>query len=116
MHVANSEVIEIRPGAPSDADAITVYSAPEMGGQGIGSRLYEALLPALRECGVDAAMGGIALPNEASIGLHEKLGFKKVAHFEQAGFKFNRWFVTNVRPRRIASIQAGSVNGPSSFV
>ncbi|MBL8293951.1 MAG: N-acetyltransferase [Bryobacterales bacterium] len=70
---------------------VTVYSAPGMGGQGIGSRLYEYLLPALRECGIHAAMGGIALPNDASIGLHEKFGFRKVAHFEQAGFKFNRW-------------------------
>lgn len=70
---------------------VTVYTAPELGGQGIGSLLYQRLLPALRERGVHAAMGGIALPNAASIGLHEKFGFKKVAHFEEAGFKFNRW-------------------------
>ena len=36
-------------------------------------------------------MGGIALPNEASVGLHEKLGFKKVAHFNEVGFKFDQW-------------------------
>ena len=36
-------------------------------------------------------MGGIAFPNQASVALHEKLGFKKVAHFEQVGFKFKRW-------------------------
>ena len=38
-----------------------------------------------------AAIGGIALPNAASISLHERLGFKKVAHFEQVGFKQDRW-------------------------
>ncbi|WP_460727686.1 GNAT family N-acetyltransferase [Lysobacter rhizosphaerae] len=35
--------------------------------------------------------GGIALPNEASIALHERLGFEKVAHFKQVGFKQDRW-------------------------
>lgn len=38
-----------------------------------------------------AVIGGIALPNELSIGLHERLGFKKVAHFEQVGYKQDRW-------------------------
>lgn len=36
-------------------------------------------------------IGGIALPNAASIRLHERLGFKKVAHFEQIGYKQDRW-------------------------
>ncbi|MCA1585831.1 MAG: N-acetyltransferase family protein [Acidobacteria bacterium] len=70
---------------------VTVYVAPDHGGRGIGSILYTQLLTALRERDIHAAMGGIALPNDASVALHEKFGFKKVAHFEQAGFKFNRW-------------------------
>ena len=41
--------------------------------------------------GVHAAIGGIALPNPASVALHEKLGMKQVAHFEQVGFKFGQW-------------------------
>jgi L-amino acid N-acyltransferase YncA len=36
-------------------------------------------------------MGGIALPNEASVHLHEKFGFKKVAHFKEVGCKFDHW-------------------------
>jgi phosphinothricin acetyltransferase len=36
-------------------------------------------------------IGGIALPNEASVRLHEKCGFKKVAHFLEVGRKFDRW-------------------------
>ena len=70
---------------------VTVYLAPEQGRRGIGSALYAELLSALRGSGQHAAIGGIALPNDASVALHEKFGFKKVAHFEQTGFKFNRW-------------------------
>ena len=36
-------------------------------------------------------MGGIALPNDASVALHEKFGFRKVAHFREPGVKFGRW-------------------------
>jgi phosphinothricin acetyltransferase len=70
---------------------VTVYLAPGRAGRGVGSALYRPLLKALRTRGIHAAMGGIALPNQASVALHEKFGFKKVAHFEQAGIKFNRW-------------------------
>jgi L-amino acid N-acyltransferase YncA len=69
----------------------TVYLAHDQGGQGIGSLLYTRLFTLLRERGIHAVMGGISLPNAASVALHVKFGFKKVAHFEQAGFKFNRW-------------------------
>jgi len=70
---------------------VTVYLAADRGGRGIGSKLYEALIAALRERGLRSAMGGIALPNDASVALHEKFGFKKVAHFDQVGIKFDRW-------------------------
>ena len=70
---------------------VTVYVAPACGQRGIGSKLYSALLPQLASRGVHAAMGGIALPNDASVRLHEKFGFKKVAHFTETGFKFGRW-------------------------
>lgn len=69
----------------------TIYLQHTSGGQGIGSRLYGALLPMLRQRGIHAVMGGIALPNSASVALHEKFGFRKVAHFEETGFKFGRW-------------------------
>jgi len=70
---------------------VTVYVDPERGGQGIGSHLYGHLLPALAKAGYHSAIGGIALPNEASIALHEKFGFVKVAHFREVGFKFDQW-------------------------
>lgn len=49
------------------------------------------LLPILQTRGIHAVIGGIALPNEASVALHEKFGLRKVAHFQEVGFKFNRW-------------------------
>lgn len=70
---------------------VSVYLLPEARGQGVGSNLYERLLEQLGKLGVHAVIGGIALPNDASIKLHEKLGFKKVAHFERVGYKKERW-------------------------
>jgi phosphinothricin acetyltransferase len=70
---------------------VTVYLDPAFTGRGIGSKLFEALLADLRERGFHTAIGGIALPNPASIALHQRLGFRKVAQFEQVGWKFGRW-------------------------
>lgn len=69
----------------------TVYLRPEARGKGIGFALYKALLAQLKEQAYHAVIGGISLPNEASIRLHEKLGFQKVAHFSQLGNKFDKW-------------------------
>jgi len=70
---------------------VTVYLAPDQGRRGIGSGLFEALVAGLRDRRLHAAMGGIALPNDASVALHEKFGFRKVAHFDQVGMKFGKW-------------------------
>jgi L-amino acid N-acyltransferase YncA len=69
----------------------TVYLRPDSGGRGHGTRLYDALLTALASRGVHAVMGGIVLPNAASVALHEKVGMRQVAHFREVGFKFGRW-------------------------
>ena len=70
---------------------VTVYLAPTATGRGLGTRLYTELFPMLDARGLHALMGGITLPNEASVALHEKFGMRKVAHFEEVGFKFGRW-------------------------
>lgn len=70
---------------------VTVYVSPDYIRHGIGLQLYSRLLPALKAKGVHAAMAGIALPNDASVGLHEKFGFEKVAQFKEVGFKFDQW-------------------------
>jgi phosphinothricin acetyltransferase len=69
----------------------TVYLDPSATGKGIGSQLYTELIAVIRTLSMHAVIGGIALPNEQSIALHERLGFKKVAHFEQVGYKQDRW-------------------------
>jgi L-amino acid N-acyltransferase YncA len=69
----------------------TVYVAAAHQGRGIGAALYEALIAELKARKVHSAVGGIALPNAASIALHEKLGFKKIGHFAEVGRKFDRW-------------------------
>jgi phosphinothricin acetyltransferase len=69
----------------------TIYLAPGHTGRGVGRALYEALLAELAGRGYRCAMGGIALPNPASVALHEKVGFVKVAHFREVGFKLDRW-------------------------
>lgn len=70
---------------------VTVYVDPECPRLGIGRRLYEALLPTLKTRGIHAAFGVIALPNDASVALHERFGFEKVAHLREVGYKFDRW-------------------------
>jgi L-amino acid N-acyltransferase YncA len=69
----------------------TIYLAPDSLGKGLGTSLYRFLVEELRKLKLHTAMGGIALPNECSVALHEKLGFRKVAHFAQVGFKFGKW-------------------------
>ncbi len=53
--------------------------------------MYKALFPLLKEMGIHVVIGGISLPNEGSIVLHEKMGMEKVAQFKEVGFKFNQW-------------------------
>ena len=69
----------------------TVYLHKDCTGNKIGSRLYGELVDQLEIAGFHTVIGGIALPNEGSVALHEKLGFKKIAHFKEVGWKFQRW-------------------------
>jgi len=69
----------------------TIYLEHGHEGRGVGKTLYSALLPHLRARGIHAVIGGAALPNEASVALHEKLGFDHVATFREVGFKHGRW-------------------------
>ena len=71
---------------------VSVYLAPDKVGKGLGTQLYEALFAALRNSTqIRWVIGGIALPNAASVALHEKMGMKKVGVHPQVGFKFGRW-------------------------
>ena len=70
---------------------MTVYLRQGLEGKGVGTAIYTRLLAMLRDRGFRSAIGGIALPNDASVALHEKFGFKKVAHYERIGVKFGQW-------------------------
>ncbi|HVC47421.1 MAG TPA: arsinothricin resistance N-acetyltransferase ArsN1 family B [Terracidiphilus sp.] len=69
----------------------TVYLHPSATGKGIGSALLERLFAELRTRQVHAILGGVALPNSASVALLEKFGFQKVGHLKEVGFKFGQW-------------------------
>jgi len=70
---------------------VSVYVAESARGEGIGRALYEALLGRLRGRGFRMACAGITLPNEASEGLHESLGFKQIGVNRGIGFKEGAW-------------------------
>lgn len=73
------------------AAEVTVYVAPEQHGRGIGRALYERLFEILRAQGYRTLLGGITLPNDASVRLHEAMGMHRAALFEQIGWKFGMW-------------------------
>ena len=69
----------------------TVYLHPDFTGRGIGRKLYEPVISELRNRGFHSVIGSIALPNDTSVAMHEKMGFVKVAHLKEVGWKFGRW-------------------------
>ncbi len=68
-----------------------VYVSHQQINRGTGSALYAALLDELTELGMHCVLGSIALPNDASVRLHERFGFEKVAHHREVGRKFDQW-------------------------
>jgi len=70
---------------------VTVYVKYDNHGKQIGSKLYKALITLLKQSHYHILLGVLTLPNEASVKLHEKFGFKQVANLEQVGFKFDKW-------------------------
>jgi L-amino acid N-acyltransferase YncA len=69
---------------------VAVYVDPAHARQGVGRALYAELLPWLGKR-YHAAFAGIALPNEASIGLHEAMGFTPVGIYREVGWKMGGW-------------------------
>lgn len=69
----------------------TVYVEQGQQRRGIGRTLYERLLSALAELGYCNAYAGVTLPNAASVGLHQAVGFQEIGTFPRVGYKFGRW-------------------------
>ncbi|HEX6704860.1 MAG TPA: arsinothricin resistance N-acetyltransferase ArsN1 family B [Albitalea sp.] len=70
---------------------VTAYVRADARGQGVGKRLYERLFDELMRLGYCQAFAGIALPNAASVALHECVGFKPLGIYRNVGFKMSAW-------------------------
>lgn len=70
---------------------VSAYVHTDHRRQGIGRKLYSALLAILRMQGFVNAFAGIALPNPASVGLHEAVGFTSIGVYRQVGYKLGAW-------------------------
>ena len=70
---------------------LSVYVSQDARGQGVGTRLYDALEDLLEQMGYIHFLACISLPNEASLALHRKRGYQQVAHFPKIGYKFECW-------------------------
>ncbi len=69
----------------------TIYVHSRYHRSGVGKALYAALLEALRLLGYHYAYAGVAQPNDASIGLHQAMGFELVGTFPEVGYKLGAW-------------------------
>lgn len=81
----------------------TVYVEAGHQGQGIGFRLYQALLDTLIAQGFTQAIGAIALPNPASVRLHERVGFTQAGVYRETGYKLGGWHDVGLWQRRLSS-------------
>jgi L-amino acid N-acyltransferase YncA len=70
---------------------VAVYLSSAFHRRGLGKTLYATLFAILREQGFFKAYAGVSLPNAASVGLHEHVGFEPVGIYRGAGYKFGRW-------------------------
>jgi phosphinothricin acetyltransferase len=73
------------------AAVVSVYLDGGRRRSGAGRALYTALFDRLERQGIRTVLGGVALPNEASEGLHVALGFEPVGTYRRVGWKHGRW-------------------------
>ena len=70
---------------------VTVYIDSQQRRSGIGRALYTSLFALLRLQGFFNVYGGITLPNDGSVGIHESMGFRLVGVYREVGYKFGAW-------------------------
>ncbi|MFE2299644.1 GNAT family N-acetyltransferase [Streptomyces sp. NPDC059445] len=88
---ATSSAFRAKPAYATSVE-VTVYVAPGAARRGVGTLLYEALFEALAGEDLHRAYAGIALPNEASVRLHERFGFRHIGTYGEVGRKFGRYW------------------------
>ena len=69
----------------------SIYLDKDETGKGYGAQLFEHLINNIKRTKIHTLIGCICLPNESSVRLHEKFGFKQVSHMKEVGRKFNQW-------------------------
>ena len=80
----------------------SVYLHPDACGRGLGAALYAPLLAVLEAQGFTQAIAAITLPNEASVRLHERLGFQSAGTYRQVGWKLGAWHDVGLWQRALA--------------
>jgi len=89
---ATSTSFKVKPAYRTSVET-TIYIDSEQTGNGYGSRLYSQLIDLMHaEESVHRAYGGVALPNEGSVAMHEKLGFRHAASYHEVGYKFGKYW------------------------
>ena len=88
---ASSAPFKARPAYAVSVET-SVYLRPEAIGRGVARALYERLFDALADEDLHGAFAGIAQPNDASVRLHERFGFRHVGTFPEVGRKFGRYW------------------------
>jgi phosphinothricin acetyltransferase len=84
----------------------SVYLRSGAGGRGLGRRLYQPLLAMLEAQGFTQAIAAITLPNEASVRLHERLGFERAGIYRQVGWKLGAWHDVGLWQKALAKAGA----------
>ena len=74
----------------------SIYVRGDAQRHGIARRLYEVLLETMRLQGINQAVGVITLPGEASVRMHEAMGFEPAGVWRQSGYKLGRWWDVGV--------------------
>jgi len=92
----------------------TAYVRDDRRGCGVGRRLYMRLFGELCRLGLHQAFAGIALPNEASVALHESLGFAPIGVYRRVGFKHGAWRDVGWWQRELAPLDDAPV-APRTF-
>jgi phosphinothricin acetyltransferase len=88
---ATSSPFRPKPGYLTSVET-SVYLRPDATGHGLGTLLYRAVFDALAGQDLHRAYAGVALPNDASVRLHERLGFREIGTFVEVGRKFGRYW------------------------
>ena len=88
---ATSSPFRPKPGYLTSVET-SVYLRPDATGRGLGTLLYRALFDAIAEEDLHRAYAGVALPNDASVTLHERLGFRRLGTYVEVGRKFGRYW------------------------